>query len=196
MAVGDVYQLAVNQSLHGISCANVFHFEQTSDTSPGVRPENSLMEAFKEDIVPSWQPLATTDWKINCYTARKVSPGGGPQYLKSESIFGTATGESLAVSTCCLASFYSGQGTPRGRGRKFFTGVPITSANAGRLSGPALTTLTTLIDLLIQAIKWSSDNADFIMRIFSTIDGIKRAIVHAQAKPTLTKQSSRVARIC
>jgi len=196
MPLGDIYQLGVNQVIHGVQIANVYHFEQTVDTTPGTRAEDSLMEAWKEKMIPLQAAMSVTQWQMSCMTARKVRVTPGAQFVLPDTTPGTVIGEGNAASTCCLASLYSSNVGPRGRGRKFISGLPISSNDKGRLDLAALTTFTAFLDELITAIKWTADNAQFIIRIISTIDAVIRNVQSYHMRRALTKQSSRLPHIC
>jgi hypothetical protein len=196
MPIGGIYQLAVNQDLYGVKAANVYHFEQLSDTSPGVRPENSLMEAFLEHMTPLQALMSSEDWTMSCVTSRLVNFGGGPQFIKPDTTPGEVNGQALPASTCCVGSLYSGQGTRKGRGRKFFPGVPKGSTQLGLLSDTGIIPLANFLARLISAIKWTADNADFIIRILSTVDDIARGVVSTIARPRLAKLSGRTSVFC
>ena len=74
MPVGSTYQLAVDQSLHGVLCTNIFYFTQLLGGSGD--DEDDLIASFKEDVVPQWQACLSVDWQITCYRARRVSGTG------------------------------------------------------------------------------------------------------------------------
>ncbi|GAH04876.1 unnamed protein product, partial [marine sediment metagenome] len=74
MPVGEVYQLAVDQELNGVLLTNVFYFAQLISGSGD--DENDLIDAFEEDVVPTWLLCCSDDWQITCYRARRVSGVG------------------------------------------------------------------------------------------------------------------------
>jgi len=196
MAVGDVYQLGVNQSLYGIHIANVYNFEQLVDVTPGTRPEDSLMQAFLEQVTPHQANMSVVGWNMNCFTARRVRPTGGPQFVLPASDVGVTIGQGNPASTCCLATLYSSTVGRRGRGRKFISGIAITSNDKGRLDNLAIIDFTTFMDAVIATIKWTGDNATFIIRILSTLDALIRNVQKYHARVALTKQSSRLGHVC
>jgi len=196
MAVGDVYQLGVNQTLYGVQLANIYSFEQLADTTPGTSPEDSLIQAFLEHLTPLQAAMSVIPWSTTCFTAIRVRPTGGVQFVVPAATPGLLTGEGNAVTTCCLASLYSSTVGPRGRGRKFFSGIPVTGNQFGRLSTASLALFTTFLDRLLLVIKWAADNAQFILRIISSVDAIIRDVVKYHQRVALTKQRSRLGRIC
>lgn len=179
MAIGDVYQLGVNQILHGVSLANIYNFEQTSDVDPGEDPENSLIRAYIEHIIPLQAAFSTTTWAMSCVTARKVRPTGGVQFAVADTTVGTEADGAYPSNVAALASLYADPATPRGRSRHWYSGFPEDSASAGRLDIAALAEFTTFMNRLTTSISWVSDNADFIIRILSSVDAVVRSVDHA-----------------
>ncbi len=196
MAIGDIYQLSVNQALHGVELANVYNFEQLSDVTPGTEPENSLMEAWVEDISGLMVAMNASAWSITCLTCIKVRPTGGVRFTRATTLPGSIAGEANNANTACVGTLYSALAGPRGRGRNWYSGMPVNAASAGRLDQAALTAFNTFLDALIAIISWSADNADFIIRIISGIDAIIRPVDQRQARVRLRYLKSRRNRIC
>lgn len=196
MAIGDIYQLNCNQSLYGVPMANVYTFEQLSDVDPGEDPENSLIEAFEEHIVPLQAAMSSDRWSTTCLTCRKLRPTGGVRFLKPVVEAGTILLDAIAPNTCCLASMYSLTAGPRGRGRHWYSGIASDSQSAGRLDGSSLTVFDAFLARLIQSISWASDNADFILRIISSLDAVVRTVDKTQARVRVRYLASRRDRIC
>jgi len=197
MAAGDKYILAVNQNVNAVNVANVYAFEQLTDVTPGAEPEDSLIEAFLEHLTPLQAAMSSDAWANTCLTCRKhpVS-GGGVQFFKNDTTAGTVVQPANASTTCCVATLYTDTATRRGRGRKFFAGVPITANRLGRLNNASIVDFTAFLDRLIQIISWSADNADFIIRVISTVDNVSRAVLGHHPRVALRKLSSRVDRVC
>lgn len=196
MAIGDVYNLAVNQTLYGANIANVYAFEQLSDISTAASPEESLMEAWVENQLPLQKAMSVNGWAMTCLTARKVRPTSGVQHFLYNQDTGDILQEGNPATTCCIASLYSNLVGPRGRGRKFISGIGIDANDKGRLDTAALSLFDTFVQGFLQTLNWSLDNADFIIRILSTVDGIIRAVQSARSQVSLTKMSSRLLRVC
>ncbi|GAG73764.1 unnamed protein product, partial [marine sediment metagenome] len=95
MPVGSTYQIAVDQSLHGVLCTNIFYFSQL-ETGSG-DDEQDLMDAFKEDGMPAWRLCLSVDWAATCYRVRRVSGTGTfPEAFEVISgIIGALTGDAL-----------------------------------------------------------------------------------------------------
>lgn len=196
MAIGDIYQLSCNQSVYGVALANVYHFEQTSDVSFLSDPEDSLMQAFAEDIVPLQAAMSSDDWGTTCLTCRKVRPTGGVRFTQALIVAGDIVNEAIAPNTAFLGSIYSSIAGPRGRGRHWFSGVPKNTQSAGRLDAAQLTLFNAFLDRLIQSISVVIDNADFILRLISSLDAVIRPADSVQARVRIKYLDSRRERIC
>lgn len=196
MAIGDIYQLALNQTVHGVAVANVYNFEQLSDVDPGEDPEVSLQEAFIEHIVPLQALLSSQDWATTCTTCRKVRPTGGVRFAIPVATTGGVLNDALAANTAILASVYSRVGGPRGRGRHWYSGISKIDQTTGRLDATALILFGNLMERLIQSISWASDNADFILRIISSVDAVIRVADDVQCRVRVRYLKSRRDRIC
>jgi len=196
MAIGEVYQLNVNQTLYGVNLTNSYTFEQLADTSGGRLPENSLMEAWVEDMVPLQAAMSVDAWQMSCLSCRRVRPTGGVQFIRSVNAGGDIVGQGNASNTCCLGSLYSGTVGGRGRSRHWYSGVPVAGNAGGRLDAAADVLFVAFLDRLIQAIKWTVDNADFIIRVISSLDAIIRAIDQVIGRVRLRKLGSRRQAIC
>lgn len=196
MAVGDIYQLSCNQSVYGVALANVYTFEQLSPIGFATSPEQSLLEAFDEDIIPLQKAMSSDDWFVNCLTCRKVRPTGGIRFTKANPASGDIVNEAIAPNTACLGSIYSSMAGPRGRGRHWYSGIPKNTQSAGRMDAAALASFNTFLDRLIVSISWTLDNADFILRLISSLDAVIRPADTVQARVRIRYLLSRRERIC
>jgi len=196
MAIGDVYQLGVNQSLYGVTMANVYHFEQLTDISTATSVEASLMEAWNEVMRPLQQAMSSNSWIQNCLTARRVRPTGGVRFVNTSFFLGSLPGAAFAPNTAALGRLYSDTVGPRGRSRHWFAGMEIGGSDKGRLTVATEALVNAFLDRIIQVIKWTADNAEFIIRVISTVDLVIRAVQSHSLQPQIFKLKPRVARIC
>lgn len=196
MAIGDVYQLGVNQQLYGVQLANIYHFEQLADTTPPNTPENSLINAWQEHLVPLQAAMSIIPWSNVCLTARRVRPTGGVRFSEADTTPGVVMGQGLSASTCCFASIYANPPGKRARSRHWYSGIPITAAHEGLLTAGGLTLFRAFLARLILTIKWVADNATFIIRVISTVDAVIRAVEKADARTNILKLTNRNQEIC
>lgn len=123
MAVDDIYQLAIDQSLNGVLITNVFHYEQTGPG--GTDSEQSLIDAWQSDTLPEWELAVATSLLFTCGRARQVSGVGS--FPEQFEIFtgenGALVGEALPANAVAVISWYSGTFSKSGRGRSFISGA-------------------------------------------------------------------------
>ena len=196
MALNDVYQLNVNQKVHGVNVVNTYHFQQTIAEAGGEVPEDSLMAAWNLIMSPLQQAMSVLAWNQTCLTARKVRPIGGVQFLNTAGFVGSVAGEGFAANTCCVGRLYSNTASRRGRGRKFLSGLGITAAKAGRLNVSAFNDFVTFLNRLLLAIKVVAETVEFIIRLVSEVDAVIRPVVAAKASPVLVKFKNRQNQVC
>ncbi|GAG85215.1 unnamed protein product, partial [marine sediment metagenome] len=107
MALGEVYQLSVNQRVNGVKSANVYNYEQTVAEGAGEVPAQTLMAAFLETITPLQAAISSQDWAMSCFAARRASDPGGVQFILADTTPGDIVSESLAAATALVVSLYA-----------------------------------------------------------------------------------------
>ena len=123
MAVGDIYNLVIDQQLHNTAIANVFHFEQTVDGDG--EDELNLMRGFEEQLFPDWRNFCSDQWSVACMRARRVSGSGVfPEelYLPTGAV-GNLAEEALPANCVLCCTWYSETFNKSGRGRTYFSGI-------------------------------------------------------------------------
>lgn len=196
MAIGDVIQLSVNQDVHGVSMANVYHFIQLNAEGAGERPEIEIMLAWNETLALLQSVMSVAAWEQECLTARVVRPVGGIQFINTTNVAGIAPGNGLGAGTCCVGRLYSEAAIKRGRGRKFLPGVPQNVHNLGRLTAAGHANLVMFLQQLLLTLQKAGGTVQFALVIISSLDALIRTVIAALAWPTLTKLSSRKKVLC
>jgi len=126
MASGDIYQASINQSLHGVTCVNVFDYVQSLDSSGGVEPEQDLAEAIRDHLIPLWANEVSDQVTFGCVVVRKKYPTGGTPYeLSLGPVVGAQVGEALPANAVAVVSYYTATYDKTGRGRAYFSGMLI-----------------------------------------------------------------------
>lgn len=122
MADADVYQVAVNQSLYGVSCVNTFTFVATQD---GPNEAVDLLELFDLAVLPTWGLTVSDSLSFNCLVARNLSqPGNAPTEKTALSTQTGSTGpDALPANAVAVIGLYGPNPTKTGRGRKFISGM-------------------------------------------------------------------------
>lgn len=196
MPIGDIYQLGVNQQVNGVNAANIYTYEQLSDVTPGNAPEASLMQAWLETMTPLQQAFSSDKWANVCLTCRKVRPTGGVQFIVTDTTVGLIPDETFAANTGTLIGKYGSPASRRGRGTNIIPGMGLSLADGGRLNSSGIALFATFTDRLMQSISWTTDNADFILRIISTLDTVIRQIDQITTRVRQSKLASRQQQIC
>jgi hypothetical protein len=127
MAVDDIYQLSIDQAIHGVLISNVFHYEQTGPG--GTDPEQSLIDAWQSDTLPDWKLAVSIDLVFACARSRQVSGVGSfPETFEILTAqFGALAAGALPANAVAVISWYSSLYTKSGRGRSFLSGILIIS---------------------------------------------------------------------
>ena len=117
MASGDVYQLSVDQTLHGVRFRNVFHYQTGADADDDKSNEQAIILAFEAQVsVPAWAPAVSSDLAFQCYSCRKVSPSAGSEFVAAAigATSGGAAADALPANQVVLITRKTATG---GRGK-------------------------------------------------------------------------------
>lgn len=134
MAQDDVFQLGVGIRVDGELTANVMHLEQTSAGTPTIETSyDQIKTIWETTFEPLWQARSSDEAEIICLAVQKIDPTREPKAIFPKSVFGTVASEALPAINACLHSWYSFTTTPRGRGRKWWSGIPKSGHHRNRL---------------------------------------------------------------
>lgn len=148
MAVGDVYQLAHNQSLYGVQVVNVLHYQTEIEPTSGTEEADIATEFLTGVIGPMFTNLSTA-WTSDCMVVRKLGPGASTPYTQLTGLPGTVAGEAMPPNAVGVLSFYTDDFTKSGRGRTYISGM-LTSDEADNCWTDAA---AARLDLIAQAIR-------------------------------------------
>lgn len=137
MAVGDVYQVAVDYVVRGEHCVNVFGFRETTECPDDI-PAGSLGRAFQDALIAAWAALLSDETQFACIYTRRVSPGPGVAFTVLETTVGDVASEALPTTSALVMSQYSALGGKSKRGRNYFAGLGESSQAGGSLEGGVL----------------------------------------------------------
>lgn len=202
MAIGDVYQLSLDQQVYGIGATNTMYFEQLSASAVGTEDEDSLIDAFLVDIVPTWADMCTDDWSTVCVRVIRVTFPGGVQFVKLNSTPGTRTlsVEGWPVNQNANVAFYSLPNPDQVMSRKFFTGLAEEDEEDGLLLQSALDLITTLTDRLVIPIEDSTTDGRFEWRNKQTLPEPAGAAwfqnLHTEVRTRVKKLRPRTQTLC
>jgi len=137
MAVGDVYEVAVDMTVKGEHCVNVFKFRETVEETDTIPAEN-LALGYQAAIIAGWAALLSNEVQFNCIYVRRISPAPGVAFTVLLTDPGEEVSEAIPTTSALLITWYSETATKRGRGRNYFAGLPETSQAGGKLEGDVL----------------------------------------------------------
>jgi len=124
MAIGSVYQVVFKQSVYGVRCVNVFHFQETASPSSGTSEED-VASAFESQITTKYANALSQEWSGDCLQVFKLGQGGSPHHqLLALPGARTGHGQGLPANSVIKISFYTENYTRHGRGRCSISGLP------------------------------------------------------------------------
>lgn len=137
MAVGDVYQVAVDYAVLGEHCVNVFGYRETTECTDDI-PAGSLGRAFEDALIDTWAALLSDQVQFSCIYTRRVAPGPGVAFTVLSTVAGDVASESLPTTSALVISQYSALGGKSKRGRNYFAGLGESSQAGGKLESGVL----------------------------------------------------------
>lgn len=196
MAVDDVYQIAVDQTLHGILLTNLFHYKQLVGGSGD--DEQDLIDAFAEDVQPAWEAALSLDWSITCYRSRQVSGSGAfPETLEVVTgAVGDLTGNAFPANAVAVISWYSQTYSKAGRGRSFFSGIRMDDEHENTWQAAQMTLLNLLGAALVGTITDSVSGGSFESVIWGGSPATSKKIVKREVRPQVRKLINRTNKSC
>jgi len=199
MAVGDIYELAFDQTVHGIPATNVMRFRETvTDAANPLAGATELNEAFFENIVPTWQALTCPEWSGICLKSRKILPVGG---VRSVKILPTTIGsrtivEAWPANQSATATFYTTPGSGNRFNRSFFTGLALSDEVKGLLTSAARVLITNLLGQLLLTITPTASPYAFIYNVLVDAGATALASVKQEVRSQTRKTRSRTQELC
>jgi len=134
MAEGDRILLAARGSLYGVTCVTTIPYVET--VSGGTNALDNLLAEFRDTVVPDWMAVLSEDFTLHCLEAVIVDAGpASPRTLQLASAnVGLVEEPSLPANRVMVCSEYSETYTRSGRGRHFFSGIPLSREYDNALS--------------------------------------------------------------
>lgn len=196
MPVGATYSLTVDQTLHIVTLANVFHYRQT--TAGDGNDEKNLFDAFNVSVFPSWVAVCTGQWEAICMRAKEVSATGTrPEVLELlQNIVGTEIGEALPANSVSCVSVYSETYSKAGRGRSYLSGHPVVDENENTWTNPFMVKLQTLAAALIGTITDGGSGAQFERVVWGGDPATAKKTIRHEVQPEVRKIRRRTRTLC
>lgn len=196
MGVGDIYQAAVDQSLHGVAMTNVFHFEQTFAGTG--EDEKDLAGAIEDDILPTWILAMSDDWEAVCIRTRQVSGTGSfPEELTLlTGQTGSIVGDALPANNVAVISWYSETYTKSGRGRSYYSGADMDNQSENTWEVDQVVLWDNLANVTASEITDASSGAKFKLNLWTGTPKTAKSVVRYDSRNAVRKLRGRTTRSC
>lgn len=196
MSVGDIYSLAIDQSLNGVLLTNVFHYEQTG---PGAgNDEQELIDAWQADTLPTWKLAVSTSLQFTCGRARQVSGTGSfPETFEIFSAqIGALAGEALPANCVAVLGYYSTTYSKSGRGRSYISGCRMVDEDENTWVSAEYSLLLTLAQAVVDTITDAGSGATFKHVIWGGSPATSKTTVRHEARAQVRKLRGRTTLGC
>lgn len=193
--LNDKIELTSRTTLHGIACYNVFQYLETVDG--GATHLDKLLAAFRDDIVSLWVAWLSEQATISCLSATVVAVGpAAPTVLTLTSgNVGLIAGESLPANRVVCVADYSETYNPRGRGRKFYSGIPESSEADNCIDEATYDLIYDMADALTETLV-SGGGGEWQRQVRSTADNADYPVITSIVRPEVATMRSRTTRLC
>jgi hypothetical protein len=199
--MGDIYRAAVLTQVNNVGTVNVMHFEEVS-TGTNPDREAELRDFIDPTAAPPggygyvWKYVASQDAEIVCMKLQKVSPapeGTLRHYFVSGP--GEVASGAAAANLNYVIRLYSDTASKRGRGRHFFSGIPLSFLDGGQYAAAAINPLTNFAALFGDGAE-SNDGTTWRGVIHSPTDDDYKDCRIAHFDPVPRNHRSRNAVLC
>lgn len=191
MALNDIYQVTVFQTLHGQTILNTCHYRES--VSSGAGGQAQLASVIDNAIATAWKPVLNTEWAYDYTQVQKIYPGikTYPTINGTGAGAGTnATGESMPTSVAVTFTKYTSLAGQRYRGRFYLTGFSEAYVNLSKLTssgisdiaplGGALCGIKASFGYTFQPVIWHKDN-----NTYTDVNGV---VLHAPMRSQRRRQ--------
>lgn len=190
MAVNDIYQLTIVQSLHGQKILNVLHYKATQAPSSGTY-EAALIQAFGVIAIPSLKAFQSEELNHEALAVQKIWPLP-PTHATLDTTYsgpGLIPGDSLPTSVTSVITKVTAFAGRKYRGRVYVAGVPVTSENDSQLQVGDLAVLGAFAENLDNGI--GAVGASFQPVLWHRSSNTSDNLIDAVARPILRNQRRR-----
>lgn len=149
MAVDDVYQTTLYQSMLGVSIANVWYYQEVTGAVTKDE-EDAINDWVESDVLPDYVTALSDQWRAQCVRTVKITGGSNvprEKFFTSGNI-GSQTGEPLPPNAVMCGTFYTGGYTRAGRGRVYISGWRVADEDDNCFNTAAKTRGQAIMDAL------------------------------------------------
>lgn len=148
MALNDIYQVVCRFTLHGQTCLNILHYQET--VSAGALGQQQLAIVADDEVLAGYRVNCSAEMTYNDVTVQRVTGGAIPTATVVATNTGlcAVAGECLPISDTVVLTKRTGLAGPRYRGRVFVPGIPISyelNSKLGAAGTAAMTALATVL---------------------------------------------------
>ncbi len=146
----QTYQFVITGNSSGQFVQNVLHYRMDDDSfADRLLSAKGLVEGWLAATKQLfWIGLHPEEYIMKSIKARRITNGGGPEWL-DVSLDGTegTAGSGSQMSGAGPTIIWNTDGGPRRIGKTFISGIPDTWVNGGEITATALTTIATVAGL-------------------------------------------------
>ena len=190
MPAGDVYELAVDQTIAGQAITNVYHFKQVGGDGTG-DGRNAVDAMWDAVYKATYLAILTDQVTINQYRTRRIHPTTTQTITTATTGDGDVAEEGLPTQSCAILRCSAIPLGRKGTGHVKLAGIPISAVTEGRLDS-AIQALIRAFGEFMEA-NQTDAGSGFVFRqvVWSIVDSIAREIVSARTTSRIKTVHSR-----
>lgn len=149
MAVGDILQATIVQSLQGSQMVNVLHYRV--DAIGTGTAEIALAQELGETLAPAMKSALSTEWAYVATIGQRLRPlpMTFPFIDTTDAGSGSVTGAALPAQNALNITKTTLFAGTRWRGRFCLTGLPVAAQVGGQWSASAITSVSGIVSALL-----------------------------------------------
>ena len=190
MPAGDIYQLNVDQTLHGQELTNVHYFRQES-ADPPTSPAQALIDAFASELAPKQADFCSDEWRIVGYRAIRIHPMPTQAHFFTSTVVGQLALPAQPANVCFVSSMYGTPGAKIRHSRNYYAGLTNFSVVEGLLVQATLVIIRIFLDRLLQNITDATTSTDWKRVLWDTATDTAHDIIDSVPKTATRKLRSR-----
>lgn len=191
----ETYRLTISYNAAGQFAQNVLHYEFDDHLfTDTILAANALINAWDTHCTNALKDALSVHTQILSFKARRITTAGGFEAVKLGAVgdVGTRTGDLSASGLAPYIRFITNE-IPPVQGRMFLPGVSDSDCQTGFISSAYFTDLTSLADVLDDALTLSGGGAPTATPVIRTVSPVRASIpIHvAVPSPIVSTQRRR-----
>lgn len=189
MPQGDIYEVAIDQTLNEQQISNVHHFIQQTPDGTGLAV-NALSAVWATFFEVAFQNVLSIDVLITQRRIRRIAPTETQTDFTTVSVIGNISADPLPPNQVSVLRLYATPSGRKGIGNTRISGTPLSFVEQGRITG----SYVALLELYGNSFEVDntdvSSNYTFRSCVFGS-DGVARPIEVAKATTRIKQLRSR-----